>query len=83
MRRRSYLNSGFEVWNRQHTWFWSVVDARRNSGMIGAAATEAEAVSQARASIAERTAHSEAAQAPSMSDPVFRCSKSLAFCARG
>ena len=46
----------FEVWNCQGTWFWYVVNRQCNGGTIGAAATETEAVREARWSIAEMTA---------------------------
>lgn len=47
----SHLGAGFEVWNDQQSWFWMVVDPRRKRGAIGAAASEAEALREARWSI--------------------------------
>jgi hypothetical protein len=43
----------FEVWTRQRTWFWYVVNPQRNGGTIGAATTETEAIREARSSIEE------------------------------
>jgi hypothetical protein len=78
MRRLSYRNREFKVWYRQHTWFWFAVDPGATRGVIGAAATESEAVSEARASIKGRTAHSEEAR-----NRVPLCSISLFLCAHG
>ena len=50
----SHLGTGFEVWNDQQTWFWMVVDPRRKRAAIGAAASEAEALREARWSIEAR-----------------------------
>lgn len=56
---KNYLGIGFEVWTAQQTWFWFVVNRNRNgmigaaANMIGAAATESEAVREARLSIEE------------------------------
>jgi hypothetical protein len=49
---KNHLGVGFEVWNAQQSWFWFVANTNRN-GMIGAAATELDAISDARASIEE------------------------------
>jgi hypothetical protein len=53
---RSHLGTSFNVWNRRRTWFWSVLDQHGNGGVIGTAATEAEAISDACSSIEERSA---------------------------
>lgn len=53
MQSYSYLGAGFEVWNRCDSWFWIVTDQRRNGGSIGAAASEADALREARLSIEE------------------------------
>ena len=45
-----------EVWTCQGTWFWYVVNPQRNGGTIGAAATEMEALDEARSSIEEMSA---------------------------
>lgn len=50
----NHLGTGFEVWNDQQTWFWMVVDPCRKSGAIGAAASRAEAIREARWSIEAR-----------------------------
>jgi len=49
---KHHLGIGFEVWNAQQSWFWLVDNTNRN-GMIGAAASESEAVREARSSIEE------------------------------
>jgi hypothetical protein len=51
MRSHRHLGTRFEVWTAQQTWFWCLVDPRRNGGVIGAAASEAEAVHKATLSI--------------------------------
>ncbi len=49
---KHHLGIGFEVWNAQQSWFWLVDNTNRN-GMIGAAASESEAVREARSSLEE------------------------------
>ncbi len=49
---RNHLGIGFEVWNAQQSWFWFVENTNRN-GMIGAAATESDAIAEAHSSIEE------------------------------
>ena len=49
---KNHLGIGFEVWNAQQSWFWFVENTDRN-GMIGAAATESDAVREARSTIEE------------------------------
>jgi hypothetical protein len=49
---KHYLGIGFEVWSAQNSWFWFVANTNRN-GMIGAAATERDAIRDARSSIEE------------------------------
>jgi hypothetical protein len=44
---KHHLGIGFEVWSRQRTWFWCLVNPDRNGGTIGLAATEADAVREA------------------------------------
>ena len=51
--REHHLGTGYEVWTDQQTWFWFVIDPRREGGTIGAAASEAEAVREAWSSIEE------------------------------
>jgi hypothetical protein len=60
---RQYLDTGFEVWTVQRTWFWSVENPDRNGGSVGAAATEAEAIHEARLSIEEISAQRRASEA--------------------
>ena len=49
--RKHQFDIGFKVWRRQRTWFWFVVSPYSDGGTIGAAATEAEAIRAARASV--------------------------------
>ena len=49
---KHHLGVGYEVWNARETWFWFVANTNRN-GVIGAAATESDAMREARASIEE------------------------------
>jgi len=44
---RHYQGIDFEVWDGQQTWFWFVIDSHRDSGTIGAAPSETEAVRDA------------------------------------
>jgi hypothetical protein len=53
---RSHLGTSFTVWNRQRTWFWFVINQHSNGGVIGTAATEAEAICDACSSIEEMSA---------------------------
>jgi hypothetical protein len=55
---KHHLGVGFEVWNSQQSWFWFVANTNRN-GVIGAAATELDAMRDARSSI-EELANSDA-----------------------
>lgn len=48
-----YRGIDFEVWDGQESWFWFVLDPDRDSGAIGAAASENEAVRDACHSIDE------------------------------
>ncbi len=54
--RRHHRGTGFDVWDvrdDQPSWFWLVIDLHRDGGIIGSAATEADAVREACASIEE------------------------------
>jgi hypothetical protein len=53
MSSRTHLGVRFDVWNGQQGWFWLVVNARRDAGVVGAAAKEADAVREACSSIEE------------------------------
>jgi hypothetical protein len=44
---RNHLGTGFEVWAAQQSWFWFVDKPHGNGAVIGAAASEAEAVRNA------------------------------------
>ncbi len=55
---KHHLGVGFEVWHSQQSWFWFVANTNRN-GVIGAAATELDAMRDARLSI-EELANSDA-----------------------
>ena len=48
---RNHLEIGFEVWEDGDSWFWLVVSPHSARGTIGAAPTEAEAISAARSQI--------------------------------
>jgi hypothetical protein len=50
MRQRK-SGKGFSIWTAQGAWFWSLVYLDRNGGAVGAAATEAEALSEVCAAI--------------------------------
>ena len=73
---RNHLGTGFEVWNSQESWFWLVSSPHSNGAVIGAAATEAEAVREARSSIrrmaADRRAIASAARTHRASKPALR-----------
>jgi hypothetical protein len=69
MRIRKYRGTRFEIWNGGHSWFWFVGNARCNGAAIGAAANEAEAISEACSSIEEKAARSSSAEVtPGSSD---------------
>jgi hypothetical protein len=53
---RNHLGTRFNVWKRRQSWFWLVLSEHGNSGAIGTAATEAEAVGEACSSIEEMAA---------------------------
>jgi len=48
MRKRSYMGTTFEVWSGERTWFWLVPNPYRDGGVIGTAASESEAIEEAR-----------------------------------
>jgi hypothetical protein len=50
---RNHLENTFEVWEDGESWFWMVVSPHSDGGTIGAAATEAEAIRDARSLIEE------------------------------
>ena len=52
---RSYRGNSFTVWSRSRTWFWLVLDQQGSGGAIGTAASEAQAIGDARSSIEEMT----------------------------
>ncbi len=52
----SHLGTSFTVWSRRRSWFWMVLNQNGNGGMIGTAATEAEAIRDACSSIEEMPA---------------------------
>jgi hypothetical protein len=53
MRTHTHCGIGYQVWNGPQTWFWLVVNPNRDGGAIGAAASEADAMHEARLSIEE------------------------------
>jgi hypothetical protein len=56
MRTHTHWGICFQVWNGPQTWFWFVVNPHRDGGAIGAAASEADAMREARLSIEEISA---------------------------
>jgi hypothetical protein len=56
LRHSTHMDIAFKVWTGQGIWFWSVVNPQRNGGTIGAAASETEAIGEARSSIEEMSA---------------------------
>jgi hypothetical protein len=50
------MDIAFKVWTGRGIWFWFVVNPQRNGGTIGVAATETEAIDEARWSIEEMSA---------------------------
>jgi hypothetical protein len=52
MSSQSHKGVRFDVWSSQRTWFWMVLNDCRG-GAIGVAATEPEAIREARRSIEE------------------------------
>ena len=51
---RSHLEVAFEVWEHGQSWFWLVVSPHSERGTVGAAATEADAIRDARSLIENR-----------------------------
>jgi hypothetical protein len=52
IRSRSHLEVGFKVWEDHHQcWLWLVVGPHSDGGTVGAAATEADAIRDARSLI--------------------------------
>jgi hypothetical protein len=54
--RRTYLEIGFKIWKHSQSWLWLVVSPHINGGTIGVAATEAEAILDARSSVEDISA---------------------------
>jgi hypothetical protein len=65
------MDISFEVWTGQESWFWYVVNPKRNGGMIGAAASEMEAIREARSAIAEMSTRRTARTGTPSIDGVF------------
>ena len=61
----NYLGESFQLWNRQHAWFWLVAGPGREGAAIGVAASEPDAVRDACSSIDEMSARKTLA--PSLS----------------
>ena len=49
--RRSHLEIGFKVWENRQGWLWLIDSPHSNGGTIGAAATEDQAIHDARSLI--------------------------------
>ena len=57
--RKDHLGAGFEVWTGGQSWFWCLLNPRRDGGAIGAAATETDAIREAFVAIEERSARQQ------------------------
>jgi len=53
---RSHLEIGFKVWEDHQCWFWLVTGPHSSGGTIGTAATEADAIRDARSLIEDLSA---------------------------
>lgn len=51
--RRNHLGVGFEIWTDKWTWFWSLSDPHERAGAVGATASGADAIDEARLAIEE------------------------------
>jgi hypothetical protein len=60
----AHLGVRFDVWNGRQAWFWLVVNARRDAGVVGAAAKEADAIREACWSIEEMPSNPPLAESP-------------------
>src|SRR6266481_3002765 len=69
--RRDHLGAGFEVWPGGQSWFWCLLNPRRDGGAIGAAATEADAIREAFVAIEEMSAR-QREDAPAVRFPACR-----------
>jgi hypothetical protein len=69
--RKDHLGAGFEVWTGGQSWFWCLLNPRRDGGAIGAAATEADAIREAFVAIEEMSAR-QREDAPAVRLPVCR-----------
>ena len=74
--RRDHLGAGFEVWTGGQSWFWCLLNPRRDGGAIGAAATEADAIREASVAIEEMSAR-QREDAPAGRFPACRCFTSV------
>ena len=79
MRFLSHMGVRFELWNRQQTWFWYVVNPRRSGGTIGAAATEVEAIREARWSIEEMSVSRPPGTSGSLGIAIIACDAAIEF----
>jgi hypothetical protein len=55
MNSRTHNGSRFDVWHSERTWYWLVINDGCGGGAIGVAASELEAINEARRSIEERS----------------------------
>lgn len=55
----SHNGNRFEIWHSERTWFWMIMSDYSGGGAIGVAASEAEAIREARRSIEEQCADSQ------------------------
>jgi hypothetical protein len=87
VRIHNHMDIGFEVWTGQGSWFWYVLNPNRNGATIGAAASEMEAIREARSSIAEMSARRTSETVASFIDVIgaraVEKSKAIQFAASG
>jgi hypothetical protein len=53
VRNGTHMDTAYRVWTSRGKWFWHVVNPHRDGGTIGAAASETDAIGEARSSIEE------------------------------
>jgi hypothetical protein len=58
--RRYHHGIQIDLWTNQGAWFWRLVNFRSNRGSVGAAASEADAISEASTTIDELSSQSDA-----------------------
>jgi hypothetical protein len=67
MHFRNHMEVALKLWEHSQGWFWLVVSPHSKRGTIGAAATKAEAISDARSLVEDLSAEHERVFAISIS----------------